>query len=313
MVISDALRSKRCLQPALLMAVTALAVLGSARISAGIQGSGRAFAAMGTVTGAGPGIITVDGTTYTTAGADFKIDGKSGKKRQLHRGDVVTVRGDLASAAEVTFNGNALGPVSGIDTQSGTFVVLAQTVRVNPDTLFGSAIGSLAGLQDGQVVEVSAFTDSTGALVATRVDIPKPSSLPQVVGVAQALDSTRETFRVNSLTINYSGAEVEGTFVAGSVVAARGARLAADRTLLASEVEVLPSTAGPPGTTGRIDGLITSLSSTTYFTVEHQPVSIDSNTKLHRKQPLGLDVRVKVTGTFDANGVLIASKVQSFK
>jgi hypothetical protein len=59
--------------------------------------------------------------------------------------------------------------------------------------------------------------------------------------------------------------------------------------------------------------VITSFSSSSYFAVNGVPVAVNSDTKLQVKQPLGLDVEVKVTGTFDANGVLVASKVKSYK
>ena len=41
------------------------------------------------------------------------------------------------------------------------------------------------------------------------------------------------------------------------------------------------------------------------------PVAVDSQTKVHLHTPLGLNVAVKVSGTFDANGVLVASKVKA--
>jgi hypothetical protein len=64
---------------------------------------------------------------------------------------------------------------------------------------------------------------------------------------------------------------------------------------------------------GRIEGLITRFPSSSYFEVDGQPVAVDSRTKLHLHGPLGLDVAVKVTGTFDVNGVLVASKVKDSK
>jgi hypothetical protein len=89
--------------------------------------------------------------------------------------------------------------------------------------------------------------------------------------------------------------------------------VATDGTLLASFVQVLPALNGQPNTVGRIEGLITSFPSSSYFEVDGQPVAVDARTKLHLHAPLGLNVAVKVTGTFDANGVLVASKVKSSK
>jgi hypothetical protein len=316
-----ALRAKPCLQLAAVAAVAALTVLGSDNSSAGIQGSGRSFAAIGRVDGVGRGIITVGDTTYSTTGnTTFRIDGSSGKKSQLRNGDVVSLWGTVSArgepiAEQVLFNGNVQGTVSGVDTQSGSFVVLQQTVVVHPDTTFGDGIAtaSLSGLRDGQFVEVSAFEDSKGDLIATRVDVRAADSPAQIVGSVQRLNSKQLRFRINSLTIDYRSAEVDGVLADGKVVVARGAQPASDGTLVAKQVEVLPAAGGPPGTEGHIDGIITSFSSNTYFSVGGQPVATSADTKLLLKEPLGLDVAVKVTGTFDANGVLIASKVKSYK
>jgi hypothetical protein len=83
--------------------------------------------------------------------------------------------------------------------------------------------------------------------------------------------------------------------------------------LTARQVEVLLPLGGHPNAVGRIDGLITRFSSDSYFEVEGRPVAVDSQTKVHLHAPLGLNVAVKVSGTFDANGVLVASKVKSGK
>src|SRR6266567_4026380 len=62
----------------------------------------------------------------------------------------------------------------------------------------GSVIepASLAGLQDGEVVEVSAFANSAGELVASRVEVKGQNSGAQVVGALQALDTAGQTFRI---------------------------------------------------------------------------------------------------------------------
>jgi uncharacterized protein DUF5666 len=316
-----ALRFKRSLQLAGLLGMSIAAVLVSVRTPAGIQGSGfRSLAVIGTVTAVGDG-ITVGGVTYPTQGATFKIDGEPGNQAQLRNGDVVSLRGttspngDQSSVFEVTFNGNVQGAVSGIDVQSGSFLVLQQTVHVNPATIFESGIepASLAGLRNGAVVEVSAFANSAGELVASRIEAKAQNNSAQVVGALQALDAARQTFRINSLVIDYHGAEVEGVLAAGAAVAVRGASIGTDGALIANVVEVLPAVNGEPGAVGRIEGLITRFPSSSYFEVDGQPVTVDSHTKLHLHRPLGLDVEVKVTGTFDANGVLVASKVKGSK
>ncbi len=318
MDIPAALRFKRSLQLVGLLGTCIVAVLMSVSAPAGIQGSGfSSLAVTGTVTAVGDGSITVGDVTYPTSGATFTIDGEPGDQAQLHNGDVVSLRGTVSpngrqsSISEVIFNGNVQGPVSGIDGQSGSFFVLQQTVHVDSQTIFGSGIepASLAGLQDGEVVEVSAFANSAGELVASRVEVKGQNSGAQVVGALQALDTAGQTFRINALAVDYHSAQVEGVLAEGTTVVVRGVNNGAV-TLAASRVDVSPAVKGDPGAVGRIEGLITNFASSSYFEVDGQPVAVDSQTKLHLHGPLGLDVAVKVSGTFDVNGVLVARKVK---
>jgi hypothetical protein len=319
MAIPAALRFKRSLQLVGLLGTSIVAVLMSVSTPAGIQGSGfSSLSVSGTVTEVGDGSITVGDVTYPTSGATFTIDGEPGDPAQLHNGDVVLLLGTVSpsgrqsSISEVIFNGNVQGPVSGIDVQSGSFFVLQQTVHVDSQTIFGSGIdpASLAGLQDGEVVEVSAFANSAGELVASRVEVKGQNSDAQVVGALQALDTAGQTFRINALAVDYHSAQVEGVLADGTTVVVRGLNNGAV-TLAASRVNVSPAVKGEPGTVGRIEGLITSFASSSYFEVGGQPVAVDSQTKLHLHGSLGLDVAVKVTGKFDVNGVLVARKVNS--
>jgi hypothetical protein len=321
MAIPAALRFKRSLQLVGLLGAFIAAVLISVRTPAGIQGSGlSSLAVIGTVTAVGDDEITVGDDTYSTSGATFKVDGVPGDKAQLRNGYVVSLRGTVApgnghsAITEVIFNGNVQGPVSGVDVQSGTFFVLQQTVHVDSQTIFGAGIepAGLAGLQNGTVVEVSAYANSAGELVASRVEAKGQNSTAQVLGSPQALDATQQTFRINSLAIDYHSAEVEGVLAEGTTVVVQGVSIA-DGTLVASRVEVLPAVNASPNAVGRIEGLVTRFQSSSYFEVDGQPVAADSQTKLLLHGPLGLDVAVKVTGTFDVNGVLVASRVQSSK
>ena len=321
MAISAVPRANRLPRVALIVMTSALAVLSVVKSSAGIQGSGLKSCVTFGVVSSLEGGVTAGGVTYSTSGATFKIDGRSGSKEQLRHGDVVSIVGTVASgtgapmAAEVTFNGNVQGAVSGIDSQSGSFVVLAQTVRVNSRTIFGhtGAPSGLAGLNIGDVVEVSAFVNSSGELVASRVDARDPDSPARITGNVQALNAGSRKFRINSLTVDYDKAAVGGVLVNGAHVVVQGAQLSPDSALMANQVELAPVLNNHPGFDGRLEGLITSLPSSSYFEVEGQPVAVDSGTQLHLKIPLALDVAVQVSGTFDGNGVLVASVVTSHR
>jgi hypothetical protein len=129
----------------------------------------------------------------------------------------------------------------------------------------------------------------------------------------QTLDPTQHTFYVNSLKIDYGNADVEAVLTDGAPVIARGVKFTTDGALIATRVRASATTQGEPGSIGQIQGIITNYSSSSYFEVNGQPVAVGAQTKLNLPVPIGLDVGVNVTGTFDTNGVLVADSVQSSK
>jgi NADPH-dependent curcumin reductase CurA len=223
--------------------------------------------------------------------------------------------GGAASASQVTFNGSVQGKVSGIDAPSSTLFVLGQTVHVTSQTVFGSNIkpAGLSGLQSGDVVEVSGFANSVGEFVATRIEAKGQSNVSRVVGSVHTLDQTGHTFYVNSLKIDYGNAEVDAVLTDSAPVTVQGVKFDTDGALIANLVRASATAHGQPGSIGRLQGLITSYSSSAYFEVNGQPVLVGAQTKLNLPVPIGLDVEVNVTGTFDTNGVLAADSVQSSK
>jgi Domain of unknown function (DUF5666) len=299
------------------IAVAALLVLGAAKTPAGIQGSGlQAFSTIGSVTQIGSSWIVVGGAQYITGGAQFEIDGQPGRALQIQVGDVVSVHGMAPGgglayiATDVIFSGNVRGRVRNIDPAASTFQVLGQTVRVDSQTLFGAR--DFAALQEGDEIEASGFPDSTGALRALRIDPAAVSDPARVVGTVQNLNQQRMTFQINSLTVSYGGTQVNGLLAEGATVTAEGSASPDGAGLVANTVNVQRGSLGTPGVAGRIEGLVTALDSNTYFEVDGQPVEVNAQTHLSlRNAPLQLNATVRVSGTFDDNGVLVASQVQT--
>ena len=321
--MSVSLRGKSVLQVSATAVLVALAALGAVRTSAGIQGSGiKAFAAIGPITSAGSGSVVVGGVEYSTSGAQVDVDGAPGSQSQLHVGDVVSIsgtdfgkgRGHDAAATSVAFNGNVRGTVSGVDVPASTLFVLGQTVHVTPATMFDPSIQAtgLQGLHNGAALEVSGFADAAGNIVATRVATAGNSGLARVTGAVRDLNPRQMTFSINSLLVSYANATVTGVLSEGTQVAVQGPQPAGTNgTLSATRVDLDSTLQAEAGTDGRIEGVITDFASPNYFEVNGQPVRVDSQIHLNQHAPLGLDVSVKVTGVFDANGVLVAKKVQT--
>jgi hypothetical protein len=311
----------KILTPLITVGIVISAVLAAMSSSAGIQGSGRTLLAIGTVTepvNGGGNIVVVSGTPYSASGAVIQIDGHSGARGQIHKGDVVSLAatessdGGTASVSQLAFNGSVQGKVSGVDAPASSLFVLGQTVHVTSQTVFGANAKSsgLAGLRSGETVEVSGFANSVGEWVATHIESKGQTNVSHIVGSVQTLDTTRHTFYINALKIDYGNAQVAG-LTDHAQVTVQGVKFAADGTLMANQVQVFPAVKAQPGTIGRIQGLITSFPSSAYFEVNGQPVAVGPQTGLKLAAPLGIDVEVTVTGTFDMNNVLVADSVQT--
>jgi hypothetical protein len=288
---------------------------------AGIEGSGiqgaSAITSVGTISGFGS--IIVGGVEYTTSNAQIRIDDQPAAESQLRVGDIVTITGTInadgttGTANEVTLSSDVRGAISQVTVAQNSFVVLGQTVHVTGDTLFDQNLPSpeLSGLPIGTNVQVSAFTDAAGDLVASRIDLSSTQAELQVRGTVKSLDSAARTFGIEALTVDYSSASVSGALSSGVNVIVQARTLSAAGVLVATRVTAAPSVAGNANERGDLDGLITDFVSNSEFTVDGQRIATNANTHfvLHGIA-LGPDVEVKVKGTFDTSGVLVASMVQ---
>lgn len=309
----------------ILIAATALVLTscGPGQV-AGIEGSGAPapVTATGSITAFGS--IFVNGVEYATTGAQIQIDDQPGMESQLAIGEIVTVTGTLnadnvtGTATQVTFSGNALGPVASVSAPTETFVVLGQTVAVTHTTTFDPNIqpAGIAGIASGARVEVSGFPDSSGQILASRIQLAPASTALRVEGVVQGLDSKGQTrvFQINALSVDYSGAMLNGTstLANGSLVEVAGSSLSAAGALLATTVTVLPARAGAPDSRGEVEGVITAFTSISDFVVNDQHVTTNASTQFNLNGiPLGVNVRVEVEGSFDSSGTLVATSVEA--
>lgn len=307
----------------ILIAATALVLTscGPGQV-AGIEGSGAPapVTATGPVTGFGS--IFVNGVEYTTTGAQIQIDDQPGLESQLAIGEIVTVTGTLnannltGTATAVTFSGNALGPVTSVSAPTDTFVVLGQTVAVTHTTTFDPNIqpAGIAGITSGARVEVSGFPDSSGQILASRIQLAPASTTLRVEGVVQGLNASTSAFQINALSVDYSGAMLNGTttLANGSLVEAEGSSLSAGGALLATTVTVLPQRGGAPDSRGEVEGVITAFTSISDFVVNGQLVTTSASTQFNLNGiPLGVNVRVDVEGSFDSSGTLVATSVEA--
>jgi hypothetical protein len=196
---------------------------------------------------------------------------------------------------------------------------MGQTVLTDADTSFDDNISgaSLAGLNAGDIVEVSGMRRADGDIQATRIEAKPAGTVFEVTGVASNVDTAAHKLSVNALVVDYSAATVRdfpnGQPNNGDLVEAKGNAVNASGELVASSLELKrdPEDAGA-GMQVEIEGLITRFVSATDFDVAGKPVTTTSSTRFENGSAadLALNVKVEAEGQVDANGVLVATKVQ---
>lgn len=298
---------------------------GSGSQFAGIDGGGTpapvaSAVAKGTITGFGS--IIVNGVHYDIAGALISVDGSPGNESDLEVGQVVVVKGTLASdgvtgtANTVTFDDVVEGPVSEIDTVAGTITVLGQLVRTDGDTTFDDSINpaSLEGLTVGDIVEVSGFFLADGSINATRIELKPAGSEFEVTGLVSNVNAT--TFQINDLVVDYSAAMLDdfpgGAPEDGQPVEAKGMALGASGELLATRIEFKGADLADDGDHVEVEGFVTRFGSITDFDVDGVTVTTNGSTEYENgtSADLALNQKVEVEGEFNASGVLVADKVE---
>ena len=306
-------------------------VIATLAVACGGGGSGmgqssgmQPVIATGVITGFGS--IYVDGTHFQTTHATILKNGQAVDQSQLAVGEVARVMGskndvdDTGDADEVDVDEAVNGPISAIDTTAGTVTVLAQTVKINAGTSFSKDIQppDITGLKMGDVIHVSGLTDSTGTIVATRIELGNASSPLQVVGTVASLDSAAHTFKINALTVDYSSANLTGFMTGapsnGDVVEVQGTSYdSMTQTLTATHVQREMTEQEEAGGDHEVEreGLITRFASATDFDVAGKPVTTTSSTQYRNGTAanLALNVKVEVEGTLNSSNVLVATVV----
>jgi hypothetical protein len=148
----------------------------------------------GAITGFGS--VFVNGVRFETSSAAFTINGKPGTQGDQRVGHVVTVHGHRddngnSTADRIDFDDLVQGPVDTVDAAAGTLVVMGQTVLIDADTSFDDNIpgSSLAGLNAGDIVEVSGMRRADGDIQATRIEAKPAGRLFEDTGITSNVDT----------------------------------------------------------------------------------------------------------------------------
>ena len=322
--------------------LTKLSTLGLAVVFLGACGgggssSGTTTTRVGTVSGFGS--VFINGIEYDTSGATISIDGQSASESDLRVGMVVEVEGsDDGSIGSLTsisnsdeLEGLVISNAVDATTQTGTMDILGQTVNISATTIFESKVAGVTQASDviaGNIVEVNGYSDSSGNIFATRLEVKAAdlasylASHPEGIelkGIVGTIDSMAMTFPLGGISVNYAAAmiDISGGLQEGQYVEVKSTTgLNGSGELVASRIELENN--GEMGHHGdendefEIKAMITQDYANGQFMLDGITVIVDSNTELDGVTTAQLlaGMMVEVEGQYDANGDLVANKVE---
>lgn len=323
------------------MRATVIAVLGALGLAAcggtgSTASSGAAATTSGVITGFGS--VFVNGVEYETGGTSVSVDGAAGSENELAVGMVVTLEGTVnpdgttGTASHIEFSDELQGVVLANNIAAGSTVgtldIMGQTVNVTADTVFESKVAGVTSVDliaAGNVVEVSGYSDGKGSVYATRVEVKKAArdlgEEMEFKGVIQALDTAAQTFLIGTLSVDYSGADVSdlpnGAPADGLYVEVKSTGDITAGTLTASKVELedggVKGVQAAEGEDVELAGVVTGTSALPGgFELNGQPIVLTDQTEFEHGTlaDIALDAKLKVEGSVDADGRLVAEQVK---
>ncbi|VAW74277.1 hypothetical protein MNBD_GAMMA15-1809 [hydrothermal vent metagenome] len=313
-------------------------VLGLTACGGGGSGGGNtaSTASVGTITGFGS--VFINGVEYETDTANIMIDGMAATESDLAVGMVAEIDGsdngtsgralsiDISDELEGIVQSNSIAPMG----NSGTMVIMGQTVTINANTLFESDVAGITGIDQivaGNIVEVSGYGDGTGSVFATLIDVKAvdlatylidESDGVEVKGIVSSLDAGAMTFSLGAMPVSYAGAMIDNdvALADGLYVEVKSvAGIDGTGTLVASKVELEDD--GVKGHQGdededfEIKGVISTAYDGTSFGMDGTVVLVTDNTGLDdgNTGDLIVGAMVEVEGTFNADGQLVADEI----
>ena len=313
--------------------IVTLAVAAAIGLSACGGANDSTSTSSSSVTGVitGFGSVFVDGVEYETGSADFTLDGVPGDEAQLAVGMVVTIEGAVNAdgstgvANSVSFADEAEGVVLANNyLVDGTLDIMGQTVRIDANTSLDSKVATITSfdlIAPGNIVEVSGFSNGSGDIYATRLEVKKQTleqgDEMEVKGVISGLDEAAQTFTIGSLTIDYSTAALDNisTLSDGLFVEVKSDNSLSGNTLVASKIELendgKKDEKGNSGEKRKFEGIIMNINGD-MLTINGQSVYLDDTTEFENGDASMLTTETKITveAEFDANGQLIAQEIK---
>lgn len=306
---------------------------GAPSVSASGSGSGSASAS-GTVTDFGS--VFVNGKKFEAENVEVRRDGVTERCTinpvmtcGFKRGMVVTVNGSFNgsqhTASSVQQKDAVEGLVQSVAGDGLSLVVMGQTVFIDNTTLIddnipGRNIGNLVAGRDN--VEVNGHIRPNGIIQATFIEKKLVGVTPEVRGFVNNHASGSATFRIGTLTVNYSGADISdmpapnGNNWDGRFVEVKGSNfVSATTTLIATKVEPENQGLGNAIDEFEVEGFVTQAGtpndSVIDFTIGTTPVRTTSSTEFRggTVDEIVVGAKMSAEGRFDGS-TLIAKHVK---
>jgi hypothetical protein len=275
----------------------------------------------GVITGFGS--VFVNGVEYETDNSQVSTDDDdSASETDLQVGMVVTLSGTVnddgttGDASKIHYEEQLKGPLESIDLIANTMTVLGQNITFDDLTSLERVV--LVELNLGDFLEISGFFDNEGNLYASRIEKEDNVTTLKVQGKISMLDANAQTFKLAQLTINYSGATFDD-FTAQDLADDLAVRVKGDASALVDNVfsisKIKPAKKEDDHNDGdkrHLEGIISTFESNANFVVNDITVITDDNTKYEHgtAESLALDVRVKIKGSFNEAGQLLAKEIR---
>jgi hypothetical protein len=279
----------------------------------------EAIKARGEITGLGG--VTVNGVRYLANNAAVTMNGAPAALSDLRHGQIVTVTGRIDSdgrvgtADRIDFDADIIGPVESLDAPGRQLIVMGQTVFVDPVALLGAGIDpeTFSGLVVGRTISVSGYADAAGTINATWIDPAPANAGQQLIGKVANLDLASLSFRVNGLTVDYSGAlqiDLPGGAPANGMDVKIIGAMSGGR-FVAEQLAAAPSLTGGNGTRVQAAGVITRYNSPASFEINGAAVAADAATVYVNgsSDQLNLNTELVIDGNFASDGRIMADLI----
>lgn len=310
------------------LALAGLGLACAASDSGGMSGTGVSQGSISSF-----GSIFVNGVEWDISNANIELDGASSTEAALRVGMVVRVEGDRSQdgltgdAERVSFDDSIEGPIANdpVETVAGverTFSVLGTTIIMRVDQTSFDDGASFVGLAADDVVEVSGFVDSAGAVRATRIELKGAFPLlddvelrGHVANLVKNVDGSGE-FDLGTIMIHYTSTTIfddltRTSLAAGDLVEIDGTVRIGGDEIDASRIERETAGLGSGDSDdAKVEGIIATCVESPDYCVSGVPVDDSGATFDPPGYVPAVGDRVECEGRLES-GVLIADRLKS--